>query len=153
MDVVDKQPSPELMLKPRLFRRWDTYLAILVVGVGGPALTLAMAKPSERLWAIAFPFLMIAVLWYAQATTGIKINDERVVIYDSSMPRQTALRPRIASIHRRSYWVVFRDQNDQTILKTHPTWTNGQLHQIADALGVPLVDHVKGHGLKGRLFG
>jgi hypothetical protein len=101
----------------------------------------------------AFPLAAVAVVAYEHVLTSVRVTPERVVVRDASMPTQSAKRSRIASVHRHSYWIVLRDGHDKRVLRMRPVYTTDQMHDLGGALGVPFVDHVKGHGIKGRLFG
>jgi hypothetical protein len=144
-------PVDQLLLKPQALHLFDTYFAC-GLGIAGAIYTLVAATGSQKLWAIGFPAVFVGVLAYSLRMTRIAVTPDKVIVHDASMPVQRAPRAKVASVHRHSYWIVLRDEDDRRLLQTRRVWTRSQLNALADALGVSYIDHVKGQGLRGHLL-
>jgi hypothetical protein len=123
------------------------------VGIGGLIAAFAVPGVVHRGWAILLPFFIATILVYSFANTRITVAGERVTVRESASSERTVNTSQIASIHRHSYWIVFRDADGKRLLRMRPGWTTGQLSDLAERVNAPYVDHVKGHGLRGRLLG
>jgi hypothetical protein len=74
-------------------------------------------------------------------------------VRDATFRTDRMPRKEVVSVERHSYWINVYDEINRRRLRIRPFYTFGEIEELANALDVQFGDHVKGHGLRGRLFG
>jgi hypothetical protein len=106
---------------------------------------------TEVLGSAGVTLLFAAILAHQQLRMRIVLTDETVTSRDVTLSKQRVPRSAVASIHRHSYWIAFRDADRQVVMRARPLYSNTQLSMLSRELGVPFVDERKGKGLWGYL--
>jgi hypothetical protein len=140
-------------VRPKPLRRPEVWLGLVVlaafwitVAVQGD---IARQLPDGILATIFLGVLGGFAFWW----TRIIVTGTEMIVRDAGMRTGRLARSEITAIHRRSFWINIYDRTNQRRLRIQPYYTVEQLRTIAHELGVPLIDHVEGRGLRGSLFG
>ncbi len=138
---VTGSASPSLELRPKRSRQPVLVLLLpVIVGLG------AIGIAEHQILGFVFSIVVIVSGFLGSLLkVRITVTPDEIVVADTfgAGRHDRAPRSSVASIHIFSYWVVLTGLDGRSVLRSRPYWTVGQLLDLSDDLGVPLISHYR----------